>query len=386
MKKALITGGAGFVGSHVADELLKHGYVVRALDNLSEQVHGPNPRRPEYLDPEVELMVGDVRDPAAVEEALEDIDVVFHLAAAVGVGQSMYQIAEYTECNGMGTAVLLEVLMNRPVERLVVASSMSIYGEGFYRDRNGRIISPNERQIPQLKVRDWEVRNAAGEALQPIPTDETKCPALPSVYAISKYHQERLCLSVCPAYGIEAVGLRFFNIYGSRQALSNPYTGVLAIFASRFLNNKPPLINEDGRQQRDFVSVHDIARACRLAMEEPAAAGQVFNIGSGRPFSILEIAEQMARLLDKEDLEPKIVGKYRVGDIRNCFADISRARRVLGYKPQVTLEQGLEDLAEWLEGQIPVDQVDAAQEEHDTHQNPEIAQCVDVVMLVEESS
>jgi dTDP-L-rhamnose 4-epimerase len=362
-KKALITGGAGFVGSHLADELLEHGYIVRALDNLSEQVHGPERARPAYLDPEVELIRGDVRDPAAVRKALAGIDVVFHLAAAVGVGQSMYQIAEYTDSNGMGTAVLLEALLDQPIERVVVASSMSIYGEGFYRDAHGRIVAPNERKIDQLRRRDWEVRDAQGEALIPVPTDESKCPALPSVYAISKYHQERLCMSVCPAYGMEAVGLRFFNIYGSRQALSNPYTGVLAIFASRFLNKKPPLINEDGRQQRDFVSVHDIARACRLAMEEPAAAGEVFNIGSGRAFSILEIADQMARVLGQEDLKPKITGKYRVGDIRNCFADISKARRVLRYEPQVKLEDGLENLAEWLEGQIPVDHVDAAQEE-----------------------
>ena len=362
-RKALITGGAGFVGSHLADELLEQGYSVRALDNLSPQVHGPAARRPGYLDPEVELIRGDVRDTRALDRALEGIDVVFHLAGSVGVGQSMYQIAEYTSSNGMGTAVLLEALMDRPVERLVVASSMSIYGEGFYRDRAGRLVSPNERRISQLKVRDWEVRDSDGEALLPVPTNESKCPALPSVYAISKYHQERLCLTVCPAYGMEAVGLRFFNIYGSRQALSNPYTGVLAIFASRFLNNRPPLINEDGRQQRDFVSVHDIARACRLAMEEPAAAGEVFNIGSGRTHSILQIAHQMAEVLGKQKLEPKITGKYRVGDIRNCFADISKARRILRYEPEVRLEEGLQDLAQWLEGQIPIDRVDAAQEE-----------------------
>ncbi|HEX3817396.1 MAG TPA: SDR family NAD(P)-dependent oxidoreductase [Chthoniobacterales bacterium] len=362
-KKALITGGAGFVGSHLADELLEQGYSVRALDNLSEQVHGPNAERPDYLDPDVELIEGDVRDRNAVERALRGVDAVFHLAACVGVGQSMYQIAEYTDCNGGGTAVLLEALMDRPVERVVVASSMSIYGEGLYRDGVGRIVSPDERRIAQLKVRDWEVRDETGDALTPVPTNETKCPALPSVYAISKYHQERLCMNVCPAYGMEAVGLRFFNIYGTRQALSNPYTGVLAIFASRYLNNKPPLINEDGRQRRDFVSVHDIARACRLAMETPAAAGEVFNVGSGRSHSILEIAQEMAQVLDQEELEPKITGKYRVGDIRNCFADISKARHLLGYEPQVTLEDGLENLAEWLEGQIPVDGVDAAQKE-----------------------
>ncbi len=362
-KKALITGGAGFVGSHLADELLELGYVVRAFDNLSEQVHGSAVERPDYLDDEVELVVGDVRDGGAVKKALKGIDLVFHLAASVGVGQSMYQIAEYTDSNGMGTAVLLQALLDKPIERVVVASSMSIYGEGFYHDRAGRTVSPNERRIGQLRVRDWEVRDAEGEALTPVPTDESKCPALPSVYAISKYHQERLCMNVCPAYGMEAVGLRFFNIYGSRQALSNPYTGVLAIFASRFLNKKAPLINEDGRQQRDFVSVHDIARACRLAMEEPAAAGEVFNIGSGRSFSILEIAQQMAQVLGQDDLEPKITGKYRIGDIRNCFADISKARRLLRYEPRVQLEEGLEDLAEWLEGQIPMDHVDAAQEE-----------------------
>lgn len=362
-KKALITGGAGFVGSHLADELLQNGYVVRALDNLSEQVHGTGGDRPEYLDDEVELVRGDVRDPDAVRKALQGIDVVFHLAASVGVGQSMYQIAEYTDSNGMGTAVFLQTLLDRPIERVVVASSMSIYGEGLYRDGKGRVVAPNERKIEQLRRRDWEVRDASGAALSPVPTNESKCPALPSVYAISKYHQERLCMTVCPAYGMEAVGLRFFNIYGSRQALSNPYTGVLAIFASRFLNNKPPLINEDGRQQRDFVSVHDIARACRLAMETPAAAGEVFNIGSGHAFSILEIAGQMAEVLGKENLRPKITGKYRVGDIRNCFADISKARRILNYQPQVRLEEGLEELAQWLEGQIPVDHVDAAQEE-----------------------
>ncbi len=362
-KTALITGGAGFVGSHLADELLQEGYTVRALDNLSEQVHGAAAERPDYLDDEVELIEGDVRDRAAVTRALQDVDVVFHLAACVGVGQSMYQIADYTDCNGMGTAVLLEALMDQPVERVVVASSMSIYGEGFYRDGAGRTISPNERKIAQLKVRDWEVRDGKGEALEPVPTDESKCPALPSVYAISKYHQERLCINVCPAYGIEAVGLRFFNIYGSRQALSNPYTGVLAIFASRYLNKKPPLINEDGHQRRDFVSVHDVARACRLAMEEPAAAGECFNVGSGRSYSILEIAQQIGRVLGQEELEAKVTGKCRIGDIRNCFADISKAKRVLRYEPRVTLEDGLEDLAEWLEGQIPVDQVDAAQEE-----------------------
>jgi dTDP-L-rhamnose 4-epimerase len=358
--KVLITGGAGFVGSHLADELLDAGYVVRVLDNLTPQVHGTRARRPSYLAREVEFIRGDVRDREAIIRALENIDSVFHFAAVVGVGQSMYEIANYTDNNSQGTAVLLESLSAHPVGRLVVASSMSVYGEGLYRTRNGALVEGRERTIEQLRAHHWEVRDTNGEALIPVPTPETKCPALPSVYAISKYHQERLCLTVGSAYGIDTVALRFFNIFGTRQALSNPYTGVLAIFASRFLNNNPPLVNEDGKQRRDFVHVRDVAQACRLALEVPEADGEVFNIGSGHNYSVLEIAHQMARVLGKEEIEPEIVGKCRVGDIRNCFADISRAKKILGYKPRITLEEGLLELADWLEGQIAVDSVDRA--------------------------
>jgi dTDP-L-rhamnose 4-epimerase len=362
-KKVLITGGAGFVGSHLADELLQEGYEVRTLDNLSPQVHGTRTRRPDYLAQEVEFIRGDIRDPEVVGKVVREVDAVFHLAATVGVGQSMYEIANYTSINGDGTAILLEALAQHPVERLIVASSMSIYGEGLYQIAPGLTIETPERSLEQLKSHDWEVRGPNGLPLMPIPTPENKTPALPSVYAISKYHQECLCLTVGRAYGIETVALRFFNIFGTRQALSNPYTGVLAIFAARFLNGHSPLINEDGRQRRDFVSVYDVARAARLALEVPAAANQVFNVGSGQSYSILEVAEKMARVLGKGEIEPEIAGKCRVGDIRNCFADITRARRVLGYEPQVTLDQGLIELAQWLEGQIAIDRVsDAARE------------------------
>jgi dTDP-L-rhamnose 4-epimerase len=361
--RVLITGGAGFIGSHLADELLANGYRVRALDSLLPQVHGAERKRPAYLGAEVELIVGDVRNASLVAQALEGVDAVYHFAAAVGVGQSMYQIEEYTSVNDLGTAVLLEALVKRPVERLVVASSMSIYGEGLYRDSQGRVREGDERPLEQLKTRDWEVRGAEGEALQPLPTPETKTPTLPSVYAIGKYAQERLCLTVGRGYGIPTVALRFFNVYGTRQALSNPYTGVLAIFASRFLNGKPPLINEDGHQRRDFVSVRDVARACRLALEVPDAAGGVFNIGSGQDRTVRDIALSMSRVLHRADIQPEITGKYRIGDIRNCFADIKHARTVLGYQPQVTLEQGLQELAHWLENQSAVDRVaEAAQE------------------------
>lgn len=358
----LITGGAGFIGSHLAVELLAHGYRVRALDNLSPQVHGPNAGRPDYLDPEVELIVGDVRDPHAVERALEDAEAVYHLAAAVGVGQSMYEIEKYTAINNLGTAVLLEALIRRPVARLIVASSMSIYGEGLYRCPDGSICSGIERPVEQLRIHAWEVRNEQGDVLEPVPTPETKPPALASVYALSKYDQERLCLMAGRAYGIPTVALRFFNVFGTCQALSNPYTGVLAIFASRLLNNKPPLIFEDGLQQRDFVSVQDIAQACRLALEVPDAAGRVLNVGSGRPRTIREVALRMADVMEK-DIFPEITANYRVGDIRHCFADITLARRILGYEPRVSLEAGLVELAAWLEGRVAHDRVAEAQAE-----------------------
>ena len=379
-KHILITGGAGFIGSHLADAMLAFGHRVRALDNLSFQVHGSDRKKPDYLNSEVELIIGDVRDPEVMQRALKGIDIVYHLAAAVGVGQSMYEITNYTSTNNLGTAVLLEALIDRPVERLIVASSMSIYGEGLYRAPNGKLgvgcdafgglpfghasqTQSDHRTLEQLKAGDWEIRNADGEVLLPVPTPETKQPSLASVYALSKYDQERMCLIFGQAYGISTVALRFFNTYGTRQSLCNPYTGVLAIFASRYLNNNPPLIFEDGYQQRDFVSIHDVVQACRLAMEVPQAAGNVFNVASDRHYTVLEAAHLMAQVLGKEHIQPLITGKYRAGDVRHCFADISRASQILGYKPRVTLEEGLVELATWLEGRVAIDRVAEASAE-----------------------
>jgi len=358
----LITGGAGFVGSHLADELLEHGYRVRVLDNLDEQVHGTSISRPAYLGDDVELVRGDVRDSAAVTRALRGVDAVFHFAAAVGVGQSMYEIERYTDVNNRGTAVVLEALTKAPVARLVMASSMSVYGEGLYRAANGQIVSPPERTADQLRAGEWELRSH-GETLTPLATPESKPQWPTSVYALSKLDQERLALMIGRAYNIPAVALRFFNIYGTRQALSNPYTGVLAIFASRYLNRKPPLIFEDGRQRRDFVSVHDVARACRLALQTSGVDGHVLNIGSGRSITVSEVAEAMANALGIDDLPAEVTRKYRVGDIRHCFADVTLAADVLGYAPQVSLDDGLGELVEWMTGQRAFDRVEAASDE-----------------------
>ena len=354
--RILITGGAGFIGSHLADDLLDRGHYVRALDSLSPQVHGPGALRPSYLHADVELIRGDVRDSRTVRRALEGVDAVYHFAAAVGVGQSMYEIEHYTSTNNLGTAALLQEIVERPVERLIVASSMSLYGEGLYRDAHGAVAPACERGLDQLRRADWDVRGADGGVLTPVPTPEDKPPSLSSVYALSKFDQERMALMIGRAYNIPTVALRFFNVFGTRQALSNPYTGVLAIFASRLLNDNPPLIFEDGLQRRDFVSVHDVVQACRLALEADGAAGRAFNVGSGRSYTVREVAEMMSGVLGKA-IEPNVCGKYRVGDIRHCFADITLAREVLGYQPQVMLDDGLVELSEWLQDQPADDRV-----------------------------
>jgi dTDP-L-rhamnose 4-epimerase len=354
-ESVLITGGAGFIGSHVADALLERGHRVRALDNLTPQVHGPERTRPTYLADDVELVVGDIRDARVMQHALRGITAVFHLAAMVGVGQSMYQVTEYTSVNQIGTAVLLEALIKAQVKRLVVASSMSIYGEGLFRTRDGMMVAGTGRSLDQLRGGEWEVISETGEPLAPVPTPETKPPVLESVYALSKYDQERLCLLVGRAYGIPTVALRFFNVYGPRQALSNPYTGVLAIFASRLINQRRPLLFEDGMQKRDFVSVRDVARACCMALESDAPIGQVLNVGSGTARAIRDVAADMACAVGRPHIHPEITGKYRMGDIRHCFADISRAKKLLGYEPLVTFPQGLAELSEWLENQVARD-------------------------------
>ena len=362
-QRVLITGGAGFIGSHLADELLALGHRVRVLDSLEEQVHGEAGRRPDYLNPDVELQLGDVRDAQAVKSALKGVDAVVHLAARVGVGQSMYQVGEYTDVNDAGTAVLMQALIEQPVSRVVVASSMSVYGEGLYVDAEGRPVEVAARPVDQMRAGRWEHEVAGRDGIRPASTHEGVRPTLASVYALNKYVQERLCLLIGETYNIPTVALRFWNCYGTRQALSNPYTGVLANFAARLLNGKAPSIFEDGHQRRDFVHVDDVVQSIRLAMTVDAAAGGVFNIGSGVSRTVHDAATALAVAIGREDIKPEVTGQCRVGDIRHCWPDISRARAVLGYEPRVTLEDGLAELAEWLSRQIAVDRIDEMRRE-----------------------
>ena len=349
MEKVLVTGGAGFIGSHLCDLLLERGYHVVVLDNLEPQVHGERDTPPDYLNSEVEFIKGDVRDRAVLDRALEGVTKVCHQAALVGVAQSMYEIDRYVQGNDSITSALLQALVDRGPEKteaMSVASSMSIYGEGRYRCPKCGLIAPSVRTDEQLEQKQWDLRCDCGEVAQPVGTDEGKTRISESVYAVGKKTTEDLALVVGKAYGIPTVALRYFNVYGPRQALSNPYTGLMAIVASRVLSKHPAIIFEDGQQIRDFTNVRDIARANLAAIERDGTEAIPVNIGTGRATPIIDVATLVRDGLGGS-LEHEVRGQFRSGDIRHCYADITRAEEVLNFKAEVTIEEGLPELLEW---------------------------------------
>ncbi len=365
MNTILVTGGAGFVGSHTVDALLEQGYRVRVMDNLEPQVHGEGGRLPDHWNPHAEFLRGDVRSGEDWDRALKGVDAVIHLAASVGVGQSMYEIDKYMATNALGTAILLNKVATKKtsVKKIVMASSMSAYGEGAYHCGHCGPTFPELRALEQMRAHDWEMKcPQCGHSVKPLPTPETKPLQPTSVYAVSKRDQEELTLVVGKAYEIPVVALRYFNIYGPRQALSNPYTGVVAIFSSRLLNNQPPLVFEDGCQSRDFIHVQDIVRANILALEKKEADYQVFNVGTGRSLTLLEMCDVLQKVLKKK-IAPQSVRRFREGDIRHCYAETTRAEKVLGFKAAISFEEGIEDLMKWTRSQHAKDLVEKATDE-----------------------
>jgi dTDP-L-rhamnose 4-epimerase len=356
----LVTGGAGFIGSHLVDALLERGERVRVLDNLDPLAHPGG--RPAHIDPEAELVEGDLRDERVVERSLDGVDRVFHLGGVVGNGESMVNVRRAVDHNAGGTATLMEAVVARRdrIRRVVAASSMVVYGEGSYRCPEHGLAHPPLRTREQLRRRAWDpCCPACAGPLEPVPTREDAPLSPTSVYGITKRDQEELVLVLGRAYGVDAVALRYLNVYGPRQALGNPYTGVAAIFAARVLNGRRPLVFEDGAQIRDLVHVSDVVRATCLAMDAPGAAGYPINVATGRRIRILELAERIAAALGS-DLTPAVTGEFRAGDIRHCFADISRARELLGFEAGTAFDEGLPQLAAWVERNIVTERGDEA--------------------------
>lgn len=349
-KKILITGGAGFIGSHLADKLLQDGHDIAVLDCLHPQIHGPNPKRPAYLHKDVDLVIGDIRDEHMVGAAVQGKDIIFHFASHTGVGQSMYEIKEYMDVNVQGTAVLLEAIQkhNSSLQKLILASSRAVYGEGAYHCHTCGVVSPKPRSLLQLQASKWELNCPnCNLSLTPIPTPETYPTDPRSVYAVSKLTQEHLCTIYGETYKLPVVVLRYFNVYGPRQSLSNPYTGVLSTFMTRLYNNKPLNIYEDGQESRDFIHVSDIVQACHLAMKTNKANDQIFNIATGKSITLMEIAQTVTQQF--RGPSPKTTGQYRFGDIRHSVADITKAKQLLGYFPRVSFADGVVELIEQAE-------------------------------------
>ena len=363
-QQILVTGGAGFIGSFTVDALIKEGHEVTLFDSIEPQVHSKS--IPSYINPNAKLIRGDVTDYNQLKQAIKDKDIIFHLAAMVGVGQSMYQISRYMKVNTMGTANLFDILVNNnhDIKKVITASSMSTYGEGSYECEDCGNVSPKVRTESQMQKKDWELHcPKCKKTVKPIPTKESKAQECTSIYALAKKDQEEITLITGKAFGIPVVALRYFNVYGPRQSLNNPYTGVAAIFMSMIKNSHPPMIFEDGKQSRDFTSVHDITQANLLSMKSSAADYEVFNVGTGRQLTINDVAQTLLKLHKKEELKPVIVNKFRKGDIRHCYADISKIHSKIGFEPKVRFEEGMKELAEWSQTVKAEDRSTAATQE-----------------------
>jgi len=346
-KKILVTGGAGFIGSHIVDKLISLGHEVRILDILNPQVH-PNENKPIYLNKNAEFVKGDVGNIEVLKIALEGIEVIYHEAAVVGLTQSMNEITKFVKNNTQATAVLLNYIVNKEneIKKIIVASSVALYGEGLYKN-DSNFIEPPFRPQRQLNEKKWELENEKGEKLEPIPTPESKKQNYSSVYGLTKKTQEELVLMVGKEHGISSIALRYFNVFGPRQSIINPYSGVVTLFLNQISSNKSPQIYEDGLQTRDFISVHDIVEANILAMNAKNVTNEAFNVGSGNPVSVNQICKTLLKLTSSK-IEPTIINQHRKGDIRHCFADITKIKNKLGFKPKFSFESTSKEVINWI--------------------------------------
>lgn len=357
MKNILISGGAGFIGSNLVLKLADKGYSVSVLDNLSEQIHGKDPEKTSPLYKSIKgkatIIKGSVTNRSDWAEALKDQDAIIHLAAETGTGQSMYEIEKYTRVNIGGTAILLDMLTNasHQVKKVIIASSRAIYGEGKYHCFECGTVYPSSRRDEDMLNQDFECKcPECGKAVQLVATTEDSMIHPASVYGITKQTQENLVMTVCPAINIHPVALRYQNVFGAGQSLSNPYTGILSVFSTRIKNGHDINIFEDGKETRDFIYIDDVVAASILALEKDEANGHVFNVGTGKTTDVKTIADTLIEKY-KINVKARISGNYRLGDIRHNFADISKIRNLLGFVPHFDFEQGIRKFAEWVDRQ-----------------------------------
>jgi len=345
--RVLVTGGAGFIGSHVVDRLVEKGFRVRVLDNLDPLIHAS--KVPDYLNPEAEFVKGDIRNSEDLRRALSGVEAVIHEASLAGVNQSQALVERYTSVNDLGTSMLWQVIKDErlPIRKFVVASSCAVYGEGAHVCKEHGEVYPEERPVSQLLARDWDVKcPMCGLKVQPTRTRESKPFSVSSIYALNKLFQEKASLIMGRSLGISTVALRYFNVFGERQALDNPYSGVFSTFVSCLINGKPPIIFEDGLQTRSFIHVKDVAEATVLALER-GEGHVVYNVGADESVAICDVAEKLIEILDL-DLEPKFPGLFRVGDVRHSTPDVTRIRKDLGFNPKNRLEDVLGDYVKWV--------------------------------------
>lgn len=355
-KHILITGGAGFIGSNLSLKLVEKGYNVTVLDNLSPQIHGKNGEYSELyqnIKDVVRFIKGSVLSYDDWKQALDGVDVVVHLAAETGTGQSMYEIEKYTDVNIKGTSIFLDILANEKhsIKKIVVASSRAVYGEGKYRCPNDGIVYPTERKDVDMAKGDFDVKcPVCGEKVEPMATDENSKIHPSSIYGITKQVQEQMCMVMGKSLRIPTVAFRYQNVYGPGQSLSNPYTGILSIFSTRIKNGSDVIIFEDGKESRDFVYIDDVVNATILGIEKDEANYEVFNVGFGQKVDVLTVAKALVKEY-KSSSKIIISGNYRLGDIRNNYADLTKIREILGFEPKVSFEEGIRKFTEWVNTQ-----------------------------------